>query len=121
MSSPGQIDINPWAFEYIYNQAYLKKQSLSLKGKPYYETRVTKVVMAMFYTLTGVIRNKEKLSEPLPNRDIRDAIRHQLSFGEIIRFKQHKSINLMFWMVGILPPSLSVYMITIIGRAKKLI
>ena len=107
--------------QHIYNQAYLKKQSLSLKGKPYYETRVTKVVMAMFYTLTGVIRNKEKLSEPLPNRDIRDAIRHQLSFGEIIRFKQHKSINLMFWMVGILPPSLSVYMITIIGRAKKLI
>lgn len=107
--------------QHISNQVYLKEQSKALKGKPYYEIRITKVILAMFYTLTGVIRNKGKLSEPLPNIVIRKAIRHQLSFWDIIRFHHYRAINLMFWIIGVLPPSLSVFMITIIGKAKKLI
>lgn len=107
--------------QHISNQAYLKEQSTTLKGKPYYETRITKVIMAMFYTLAGVIRNRGKLSEPLPNIVIRNAIRHQLSFWDIIRFHHYRAINLMFWVMGILPPSLSVFMITFLGKAKKLI
>lgn len=107
--------------QHINNQRYLKEQCLSLKDKPYYETRMTKVGMVMFYTLIGVIRNRAKLSEPISNNEIHHAIRHPLSFMEIIKFKHYKTINLMLWMIGIMPSSLSVFMITFIGKAKKLI
>jgi len=107
--------------QHIKNQEYLKLQSTSLKDKPYFETRVTKVTMAMFYTLIGVLRNKEKLSEPFAKTEIRYAIRHPLSLRDILCFSQYKSINLMIWVLGILPPFMSVPMITLIGKAKKLI
>lgn len=107
--------------QHIKNQRYLKEQCLSLKEKTYYEIRMTKVVMAMFYTLIGVIRNRTKLSEPISNSEIHYAIRHPLSFMEIIKFEHYKTINLMLWMIGKMPSSLSVFMITIIGKAKKLI
>lgn len=107
--------------QHINNQAYLKEQCISLKGKSYYETRVTKVVLSMFYALIGVIRNRTKLSEPIANRDIRNALRHPLPFGDILRFKQYKKENLMFWMIGKMPSSISVFLLTMIGKAKKLL
>ena len=107
--------------QHINNQAYLKEQSISLKGKSYFETRVTKVVLAMFYTLIGVMRNRTKLSEPIANSEIRDAMRHPLPLWDILRFKQHKTENLMFWTIGIMPSSLSVFLLTIIGKVKRLL
>lgn len=107
--------------QHINNQAYLKEQSISLQGKPYFETRVTKVVLAMFYTLIGVIRNRAKLSEPIANSEIRDAMRHSLPITEILSFKQYKAENLMFWIIGSMPSTISVFLLTMIGKVKKLL
>ncbi len=107
--------------QHINNQVYLKEQCISLKGKSYFETRVTKAVLAMFYTLIGVIRNRAKLSEPIESSEIKDAIRHPLPFNDILRFKQYKTENLMFWMIGRMPSSISVFLLTMIGKAKKLL
>lgn len=107
--------------QHISNHLYLKEQSTTLKGKPYYEKRVTKTELDMFYTLTGVIRNRQKLSEPINNKEIRDAIRHPLALQEILRFSHYRTTNLLFWFLGLLPASVSVFFITLIGRAKKII
>ena len=71
--------------QHFSNQEYLKTQCLSLKGKPYYEIRVTKMMLKMFYTIIGAIRNRNKLSTPISNKEFRYAIQHPLSFGEIIK------------------------------------
>jgi len=107
--------------QHISNQAYLKQQCISLKGKPYYEIRVTKVVLAMFYTLIGVIRNREKLSMSISNNEIRDAIRHPLPLCDILKFRHHKSTNMMFWLLGEMSPSISVLLIAAIGKIKRLL
>ena len=107
--------------QHINNQAYLKEQCISLQGKSYFETRVTKVELAMFYTVIGVLRNRAKLSEPIASSEIRDAIRHPLPLGDILRFKQCKTENLMFWLIGKMPSLLSVFMLTMVGKAKKLL
>lgn len=107
--------------QHINNQAYLKEQSISLKGKSYFETRITKVVLAMFYTLIGVIRNRPKLSEPIANSEIRDAMSHPLSVTEILSFKRYKAENLMFWIIGSMPSALSVFLLTMIGKVKRLL
>lgn len=107
--------------QHISNQEYLKTQSLSLKGKSYYETRVTKMMLNMFYTLIGVLRNRQKLSTPLSNKEIRKAIHHPLPMKDILMFNNYKSINLLFWMIGTIPSSISVLIIQLIGKAKKLL
>lgn len=107
--------------QYINNHEYLKEQCLRLKGKRYFETRMTKMMRAMFYAITGALRNESHLSEPIPYKEYRDAIRHPLSCKEIIKFKKYKSINLMFWLLGKLSPSLSVAIIKIIGKSRRLI
>lgn len=107
--------------QHIANHEYLKTQSITLRGKPYFEIRVTKMMLNMFYTIMGVIRNRKKLSAPFSNRDIRKAIQHPLSLFEIMRFHNYKSINLLFWVTGHLPSLISVLIIQIIGKVKKLI
>lgn len=107
--------------QHIKNHKYLIQQSTTLKGKPYYETRVTKMMLAMFYTLTGVLRNREKLSAPIENSEFRKAINHPISFVEILKFQHFKTINLTFWLIGNLPAPLSTKAISMIAKAKKLL
>ena len=107
--------------QHISNHLYLKEQSTTLKGKPYYEKRVTKTELDMFYTLTGVIRNRPNLSEPIKDKEIRDAIKHPLSLKEIIHFSQYRTTNIFIWFLGVLPASISVLLLTLIGKAKKII
>lgn len=107
--------------QHLSNQQYLKTQSLSLKGKPYYETRVTKMMINMFYTIIGIIRNQAKLSEKINKAEIRQAMQHPLRIKEIIKFRKYKIINILFWTIGMMPVSMSFATIQSIGKIKKLI
>jgi glycosyltransferase involved in cell wall biosynthesis len=107
--------------QHIANHEYLKAQSITLREKPYFETRVTKMMLNMFYTIIGVLHNRQKLSEPFTNYEIRKAMHHPLSFLDIIRFNDYKTTNLLFWTIGNTPSFISVLIITIIGKAKKIL
>ncbi len=107
--------------QHISNQEYLKAQCLTLKNKSYFEVRVTKMMLAMFYVITGALKNERHLSEPIPYNEYRNAIRHPLSFKKILCFKHCRLINMMFWLLGRLPSSISVAMIKLIGKLRRLI
>jgi glycosyltransferase involved in cell wall biosynthesis len=107
--------------QHIANQEYLKVQSITLKDKPYYEKRVTKMMLNMFYTIIGVIRNEAKLSETINKAEIRQAMHHPLRLKDIIKFKENKGINLLFWMISMMPASMSFATIRAIGYYKRII
>lgn len=107
--------------QHITNQEYLKAQSITLRGKPYFETRITKMMLNMFYTIIGIIRNETKLSEKINKAEIQNAMRHPLKIKDIIQFKEYKGINLLFWIIGIMPVSMSFATIRAIGKIRKLI
>ena len=75
----------------------------------------------MFYTIIGVIRNQAKLSEKINKKEIRQAMRHPLSLKDIVMFKEYKGINLLFWIIGMMPTSMSFEAIRTIGKLKKII
>ena len=106
--------------QHISNQEYLKAQCLTLKNKSYFEIRMTKMMLAMFYVITGALRNERHLSEPIPYKEYRDAIRHPLSLKKIICFKQCRLTNLMFWLLGRLPSSISVALTKLICKLRRL-
>ena len=107
--------------QHIRNQEYLKTQCLTLINKSYFEIRITKMMQAMFYVITGALRNEKHLSDPIPYKEYRDAIRHPLPWKKILRFKKCRMVNLMFWLLGILPSSISVALIKLIGKIRRLI
>ena len=107
--------------QYIKIYSYIKNQVKELKGKPYYETRCAKVMIYMFYIICGAIKNRTKIVPQLTDRTIKDAMTHPIGFGEIIRFKNYKLANLGFWLIGILPPHLSVFELKLLGKHKHLL
>lgn len=107
--------------QYIKVYSYLKEQTKELKEKSYYEARCTKVMKYMFHIVCGALKNKQKIHPKLTNHIIRDAMIHPVSFNNIIKFKRYKLINIGFWLLGVLPPGLSVSSIIIIAKWKHLI
>lgn len=115
-----QIELSE-ILQYIEIYSYIKNQVHELKDKAYFETRCVKVMKYMLYIICGALKNRNKIHPALTNRIIRDAMKHPIGISEIIRFKNHKFLNLGFWIVGTLPPRLSVLSIKAIGKWKHLL
>lgn len=107
--------------EFIRIYSYLKNKCLELKEKTYFETRCTKGMILMFFMICGALKNKDRISPKLNNRLLRDAMQHPLKLTDILHFKEHKLINIGLYIIGVLPPSLSVLIIKILGKKKHLL
>lgn len=107
--------------QHFANDKYLLLQCLQLKEKPYYEMRCVKMLSQTLYTIIGVLRNRDKISPSIKNVEIRNAIKHPVPIKEILRFKQLRKENLFFYLLGILPPSMSIFMIRIFAKHKGLL
>jgi len=66
--------------------SYLKSKCKDLKGKDYFETRCTKGLILMFYAVCGALKNSDRVQPALPNSIIKEAMRHPLTFHDIIFF-----------------------------------
>ena len=69
--------------QFIQIYTYIKKHAITLKEKPYYETRCAKAMIYMFYVICGAIKNREKITPALTDKAIRDAMKHPLGLFEI--------------------------------------
>lgn len=107
--------------EFIRIYSYLKDKCKVLKDKDYFETRCTKGIILMFYAVCGFLKNRERIEPKLENKTIRDAMRHPLKIHEILSFKKYKAINIAFYFLGVLPPSLAIRIIYTVGKKKKFI
>lgn len=107
--------------QFINIYTYIKIQAKTLKGKPYYEARCAKAMIYMFYIICGALKNREKINPCLTDKVIRDAMKHPLGLLEILRFKKYRIANLGFWLIGKLPPKLSVIAQISLGKRKHLL
>lgn len=107
--------------EFIRIYSYLKDKCKELRDKDYFETRCTKGMILMFYAVCGFLKNKSRIEPKLENKVIRDAMKHPLKINEILSFKKHKMANIIFYVIGVLPSFLSVYIINTLGKKKKYI
>lgn len=105
----------------IYVYTYIKNQVKELRGKPYYEIRCAKVMVYMFYAICGALKNRKIIKPKLTDTTIREAMRHPLTLGEILQFKNYRLQNIAFWLIGVMPPKLSVWMQILLGKKKKLL
>lgn len=99
----------------------VKQNSDRIKQKSYFPGRMVKVMMTDFYIVCNILKNKDKIHPAFSKRELRDIMKSPLSFWETISLKNRKFENLFLFMLGVLPPSLSVGIITILGKHKGLI
>jgi len=101
--------------------SYIKNKNKVLKDKPYFEARCARSMVQMLFIISGALKNRRIITPPLTNKMIRDAMKHPISFFEIIRFKKHKTVNLGFYTIGIMPNWISASIVTCIAKFKHLI
>ena len=107
--------------EFIDIYTYVKNKNQSLKGKPYYEARCARSMTQMLYIVSGLIKNRKIITPALTNKTIKDAMKHPASLLEIMTFKRYKMANLAFYVLGVLPGWLTVFIITVIAKYKHLL
>ena len=102
--------------------AELRKQYCNnVKDKSYYDVKCAKTMKHAFYTVCGILNHRHQFNGQIPDKEIRNVMRHPSKLIEIIKFKHQKGTNLTFWLLGILPPSISISLIKIIGKKKGFI
>jgi len=100
---------------------WVKGNSDRLKHKSYFPGRMVKVMMTDFYIVCNILKNKDKIQPAFSKRELRDVMKSPLTFRETISLKSRKFENLFLYMLGVLPPSISILIITILGKHRGLI
>ena len=90
----------------------------AVSHKSYYEGICAKTMKLTLYDICGILSHRHLLTDTITDKELRDAMRHPANLWKIIHFKQHRNINLVFWLLGVLPPKLSVAAIRFIGIRK---
>ena len=98
------------------------KQSYDrLHGKKYFSQWLYKVMMSCFYITCSVIRNKDAIFPPFSKRELCDIMYSPLYFSDLLRIRKKLLANFFLNFVGVLPCSISVRLLILLGKYKKLV
>ena len=101
--------------------ALVKKESERIKSKPYFHKRMYKVMMTHFYMACSILKQESIISPAFTKREIRNVMCSPLTFTETCSLKGWRCRNLALYFLGVLPASLSVGIIRLLGRHKGLL
>lgn len=90
---------------------HLKNISFRFKLKPYFPLRMCKVMMTCYFVTTHIMKNEHIIEPPFTNREIRNVMSTPLTWGDMFWPCKYLMKNLFLYLLGQLPPSLSVWLI----------
>lgn len=88
----------------------VKAHSNRLRNMPYFHKRMMKVMKTHLYMACTIIKDEKIISPSFSNSEIRDIMRSPLSFIDILTLKGWRIRNMMLYILGVLPPTVSVYL-----------
>ena len=93
-----------------------KKNRKELKGKCYYSKRISILMMLDCSFACEMLVRRAEFDEPFTNSEIRDVMRHPMSFWEIVSAKSGRFHNVLYWTIGVLPLPLCTFMLRMMAR-----
>ena len=93
-----------------------KKARYELKGKPYYAKRISWLMMWDCSFGCEMLLRRKDFDVPFTNREIRDRMWHPMSLHEILMSNSARKQNLFYYLIGKLPPALSVFLLKLLGK-----
>lgn len=100
---------------------YLKKHSSELRNKAYYPNLCYYLVMTNYYIVCNILKSRNKIYPSITNQEIKNILSHPATLGQICFFHQSRAKNFALFLLGKFPSFLCVYLVKMIGKAKKLI
>lgn len=105
----------------IFAVDFMKQHTERLKLRPYYSQCCYYVMMTYFYIVCNIIKNQNKIMPPYSKREMRDILAFPLSLKDILSFKSRKFEVFFLYLLGVLPPSVSINIVSVLGKSKGLI
>ena len=99
----------------------VKQNTSRILIKPYFSQRMFKIMLTHFYIVCAILRNAKITNPPFTNREIRDVMTSPLSLVETLHLKKWRLKNLFLFLLGVLPPFISVFIMGKIGKFKGFI
>ena len=94
----------------------LKDNSERIIQKPFFSNRLLKVMKTCFYICCTILRNMEIISPSFENRELRDFMNYPVQWYVVCSLR-----HVPFFILGKLPPSISVWLMLQLGKAKHLV
>ena len=105
----------------IQTMNYLKRKSRSLIKKPYASYLSYNLEKNSFYIICHILKNSNRINPKISTEEMYGIIRHPMSVKEILSFHNKICQNLFFWFVGCMPASVTILIIGLLGKLKKII
>ena len=99
--------------------AVMTEHCARLKGRSFYDVHCARVMKHKFRAVCVALRHRHLFTEPLPNAEICQELKHPATLSEILKFKRYKSFHLFFYALSSLPSSLTVGMAFVVGKLIK--
>ena len=90
-----------------------------LKNRSFYDVHCARVMKHKFRAVCVALKHRKRFTEPLPNSEIRQELKHPASLSQILKFKRYKFYHLFFFIISKLPPSISVEIIHVVGKVIR--
>ena len=94
----------------------VKENSERILKKPFFSDRMLKVMMTCFYVCCTILKNKKKIHPSFEKKELRDFMRYPVAWSAVCSMR-----HAPLFILGKLPPSISVWLIYMMGKAKHLI
>lgn len=101
--------------------AVVKQGWSRLQTKPYFHQWLYKVMMTHFYMACSILKEENIITPSFSKLEIRNIVRWPISFMEVLKMKGWRMRNLALYLLGVLPASLSVSVIRMLGKRKGLL
>ena len=105
--------------ERLKGDALMTERSKRLRYRSFYDAHCARVMKHKFRAVCVCLRHREHFTERLTDKEIGEDLIHPASFYEIIHFKRYKLFNMGFYLLGIMPYSISVRLAKIIGKSIR--
>lgn len=95
---------------------FLKNNSYRIAGKPFFSLRMFKVMKTCYFITTHIVKNEQIIEPRFSDSEIRNVMRSPLTIGQMLWPSRRWFSNFCLYILGALPPSLSVWLIRISVR-----
>mgnify|MGYP007069941326 CR=1 FL=1 len=85
-----------------------KKRRLELRRRPWFAKRCAMLLMYDYSFIREILSRPGQIIPPYTDRELRDMMWHPMKLGQILGTSDSRGKNLFYWLLGKLPPRLSV-------------
>lgn len=93
----------------------VKNRSERVKGKPYFSSRMCKVMMTCYFMAKHIISCNDIIQPPFSKKEIKEIMSSPLSLLDVFCSKACWAKNVYLFSLGLLPSSISVWLIKYLG------